>query len=360
MASPTPSSIDTGYSTVSNVTAATSTFDFQKWSDLTAKFNFASSTLSAVTVFIVLVVMAISPRARSAGNRARTVLLLLLFSADFVNAFFNSISGYMRLQSRLEPGNFCNFQGFIGQVSIQASDLATFALALVTFAVAQSATSLDTLSTRLRQVEAMAFWMPLPILLIPLATATTGYLVVGMAPTGSWCWFAKDPKPKATIIRYAMTHGPRMFMILCIVLLYSVLFWAFRKRIREQEELVSKEAGWSQTSSNLGSGGVKSFDDGGRQLSRGVYSSDEEMAKHQMRTRTHQQRRAILKLLIYPTTYTLLWIPGLANRFAEASSQSPETLAVTGFLQFTTQLLGFANSLIYGYSQVFGKGIART
>ncbi|KAJ3110078.1 hypothetical protein HDU96_006922, partial [Phlyctochytrium bullatum] len=317
--------------------------------------------LSSVSSFVVLLIMALSPRARTSGNLARTVLLLLLFFADFTNSFFNAISGILRLNNRLTSGPFCNFGGWFGQWSIQSSDLATFSLALVTFVVAQAATNLDNLARRLQQVESFTPYMALAICIIPIFTATTGYLIVGMAPSGSWCWFAKDPRPTATIVRYTLTHGPRILIICTIVGLYSVLFWAFRVRIRQQEEIMSKEM--EAEVAAAAASGNKSVDGEARSLDGNAdplqAAYDEERAKRQIRIKANAQRQAIQKLLVYPTAYTLLWIPGLTHRFAEASNQSPEFLAVTGFLQFTTQLIGFANSVIYGYSQFFGKGVGK-
>jgi hypothetical protein len=67
----------------------------------------------------------------------QTFLLLSLFLADFVNSTFNFTSGILRLSAGLYPGVFCTIEGFVGQMSVQASDFSTFALASVTYYVAQ-------------------------------------------------------------------------------------------------------------------------------------------------------------------------------------------------------------------------------
>ncbi|KAI8840224.1 hypothetical protein BC829DRAFT_25774 [Chytridium lagenaria] len=144
-----------------------------------------------------------------------------------MNAFFNAISGILRLNSSLHPGVFCNFGGYIGQWSIQASDLTTFALAVITFVVAQAAYNVETLSFRLMQVEKSVVWVALGLFLFPVVTATIGYSLVGMAPSGSWCWFARDPRPLATYVRYTLTHGPRILIIFSIVIMYTILFGPF-------------------------------------------------------------------------------------------------------------------------------------
>ncbi|KAJ3194659.1 hypothetical protein HK101_002248 [Irineochytrium annulatum] len=63
-----------------------------------------------------------------------------------------------------------------------------------------------------------------------------------------------------------------------------------------------------------------------------------------------------MKLLVYPTAYTLLWLPGIANRMAQATNASADVQAVTNLLQFTTQLIGFANAVIYGFSVLCVRG----
>ncbi|KAJ3096616.1 hypothetical protein HDU97_005740 [Phlyctochytrium planicorne] len=343
----------------------------QQWNDLTIKFNLVASLLSCVSSGIVLIIMALSPKARSTGNLARTVLLLSLFFFDFINSTFNSTTGILKVMNQLVPGRFCEVEGFIGQWSVQGSDLATFALAVVTFVVAHAASNLETLSRRLQQVESSILWVAVAIFVIPLITATIGYVLVGMTVTGSWCWFNKDPKPLATYVRYSLTHGPRIFIIFSIIVMYAVLFWAFRVRIREQESILSST--YSAQGSNPASANSEKAGNNERRNSRfgasrknvwgeqssmpesGAVTMEEERAYQQIRAKADAQRAAIMKLLVYPTAYTLLWLPGLFNRFAEASNQSADFQNVTTFFQFTTQLIGFANSVIFGYARFFGK-----
>ena len=62
----------------------------------------------------------------------------------------------------------------------------------------------------------------------------------------------------------------------------------------------------------------------------------------------HEINRMML-LTAYPFAYVLLWLPGLINRIIEASgkSTSPTTIAA---LQVSTQFVGFANALTYGFN----------
>ncbi|KAJ3096615.1 hypothetical protein HDU97_005739 [Phlyctochytrium planicorne] len=330
----------------------------QQWVDLTIRFNLASSLLSSISCAIVLGVMTFSPKARSTGNLARTVLLFALFFFDFVNSTGNSIAGILKLANKLAPGRFCDAEGFLGQWSVQGSDLSTLSLAVITFVIAQASHNLQTLSTRLRQVENAVPFIAGAIFIVPLATATTGYLLVGMAVTGSWCWFNGNPKPLGTYVRHGLTHGPRILIILSIITMYTTLFISFRQRIKEQEDILSSPTFSSNLKSTISAkSSQNSFSSRGMPspTNASVMTLEEDMANREVRAKADAQRAAIMKLLVYPTAYTLLWIPGLTNRLAEALNKPQDFQNITTFFQFTTQLIGFANSVIFGYARFFGK-----
>ncbi|RMZ88174.1 hypothetical protein DV736_g4590, partial [Chaetothyriales sp. CBS 134916] len=58
--------------------------------------------------------------------------------------------------------------------------------------------------------------------------------------------------------------------------------------------------------------------------------------------------RRMLLLNGYPILYVILWIPGMANRLAESVGHTAVWLSA---LQATTQFIGFANALTYGYNE---------
>lgn len=63
------------------------------------------------------------------------------------------------------------------------------------------------------------------------------------------------------------------------------------------------------------------------------------------------RKQALRKMLLlngYPILYVILWIPGIANRIAEAFGTSPVWLRA---LQASTQLVGLANALTYAYNE---------
>lgn len=58
--------------------------------------------------------------------------------------------------------------------------------------------------------------------------------------------------------------------------------------------------------------------------------------------------KRILLLNAYPLFYIILWIPGLANRMVEASGNKSK---VTQIMQASTQFVGLANALTYGWNE---------
>jgi hypothetical protein len=61
--------------------------------------------------------------------------------------------------------------------------------------------------------------------------------------------------------------------------------------------------------------------------------------------------REIWKMLflnMYPVTYLILWIPGIANRIAEAMGHDSRALVI---MQSSTQFIGLANACVYLYKE---------
>ncbi len=58
--------------------------------------------------------------------------------------------------------------------------------------------------------------------------------------------------------------------------------------------------------------------------------------------------KKMLLLNAYPIWYIILWIPGIANRFVEATGHRSRVLAI---LQASTQYIGLANAITYGLNE---------
>ncbi|KAK2026591.1 hypothetical protein LX32DRAFT_641722 [Colletotrichum zoysiae] len=77
------------------------------------------------------------------------------------------------------------------------------------------------------------------------------------------------------------------------------------------------------------------------------------MSDFPVRRQTRKVEREIKRMMFlnaYPIMYVVLWIPGLVNRLMEASGNSSQSRVLQA-LQSSSQYIGFANALTYGFNQ---------
>lgn len=66
------------------------------------------------------------------------------------------------------------------------------------------------------------------------------------------------------------------------------------------------------------------------------------------KTKVDREIWRMLLLNMYPVTYLILWIPGIANRIAEGMGHQVRVLVI---LQSSTQFIGLANATVYLYKE---------
>ncbi|KAF8344516.1 hypothetical protein F5887DRAFT_970296 [Amanita rubescens] len=213
----------------------------------------------------------------------------------------------------------------------------------------------------------------------------TGFLALGMgwyAPaTGNWCWL----KAKPVYLRYALTHGWRMLFIVIEICLYVYLDRHLRRHYRTlAAEMPSPDTrnGFTYTTlsepqptsaiqfdvenpssttdsveverTKIGEEGIPTQ----RQERSGIGTWSFSQITGLRRTRSfsadsrYQTIQRALLLNAYPLAYIILLLPGIANRLVEATGHSS---VITQFMQATTQLVGLANALTYGWNERVAK-----
>ncbi|KAF3922291.1 hypothetical protein ABW20_dc0107142 [Dactylellina cionopaga] len=375
----------------------------------------------------------------------RHSLILNLAIADFINSANNSVSGLWRLVNRREipDGPACVANGFLGQLSVQATDTSILAIAIITvWSLTRTTMVRETLPRTTTFLICATTWV-LPV--------TTSFIVLGMnrygPVSGNWCWIEAEP----SYFRYVMTHGWRFAFILSEIIMYTYLHFYIRKRfgaflgasqcesqtaksttrdvgveVRNDSLAVGHDHGrtFSQmpmsvdadgaarrvtgTGGDLESGEAhvrteiwisETYDDKGpaHQVTTTITSNsileegteqrpetattaqtkrprftnpfahrragdddlvddsdliaeNQKKIKQQNTTRSRRVRR-ILLLNAYPAMYILLWIPGIINRLIEASGGKS---SVTQVLQASTQFVGLANAITYGWNERVG------
>ncbi|KAJ0165522.1 hypothetical protein CTA2_10950 [Colletotrichum tanaceti] len=77
------------------------------------------------------------------------------------------------------------------------------------------------------------------------------------------------------------------------------------------------------------------------------------MSDFPIRQQTRKVEREIKRMMLlnaYPVMYVVLWIPGLVNRIMEASGHTSQSRVLSA-LQSSSQYIGLANAVTYGFNQ---------
>ncbi|KAF8853791.1 hypothetical protein BDZ45DRAFT_694001 [Acephala macrosclerotiorum] len=367
----------------------------------------------------------------------RHTLILNLAAADFINATNNTVSGiYALIHRSIPPGAACTFNGWLGQLTVQATD---FSILFITIA------TVVTLKRRHYRPEARRktkILISCGIWLVPLTTSTVGLGLNAYQPvSGNWCWITPTP----IYLRYVLGHGWRLSIILTTVALYVYLFIYIHRHFASLREIsalngygdhiLSRTQQRSDSTLELNHDNIYihndfevyeeytdfnlELDEPEHEESYFNFPDPAEVAKQHADTQADlnspppsplkaikqafhpnasspsgnaaiksqtsplpsrdplalvrpppqnklttiaattnpsptvlKLREAhIQKLLLfnaYPIGYVLLLIPGITNRFFELSGDHSRILAIA---QASTQFVGLANALVYGYNE---------
>ncbi|KAH7025026.1 G protein-coupled glucose receptor regulating Gpa2-domain-containing protein [Microdochium trichocladiopsis] len=377
-----------------------------------AGVTLGGSLLSATASFCVLACFVFFNKSQRSFRHA---LVFNLALADFINATDNSISGIIYVRDKqLYPGPACAFNGWLGQLSVQATDFSVLAISIATLLVVTQTGRVAEASTLVKAIMCLSVWI------MPIITSTTALALGQMVPvSGNWCWISAQ----RTDLRYALGHGWR-FAIMFITIVTYTYIWIYITRHFSRlsavstgppssgSSLAAKAASWRHKKSLSSSPASESIEldqkRGFQDSEAGTSSSQEHLyqyeglepqqqqqqgitatttitighdaaagASHhqasaaaattttsgtdavnhelsnQFRARSQKVERDIKKMLLlngYPICYVILWIPGITNRIMEASGSTSNNRALA-ILQASTQFIGFANAVTYGLNQ---------
>ncbi|KAG9239363.1 G protein-coupled glucose receptor regulating Gpa2-domain-containing protein [Amylocarpus encephaloides] len=308
----------------------------------------------------------------------RHVLILNLSLADFINSFNNSISGiYMFANDGgLSDGGKCTVNGFIGQMSVQGTDFAILLIAMATvFALRGNQPILDT-SLKSKIILSFCVW------LVPFTTSIVALGLGAYTPvSGNWCWISKNPP----VLRYALNHGWRFLIILITVCLYIYLYFYFRAHFSEIKDLMRPASHSTSEPNNLKLNPIPDDEDSFEEFemrNKGVFIRPYDAAEDtvpissskvltnitsytqsisspstitpfnyphtaSVQRKQHEIQKVLL-LNAYPVAYVILWLPGIINRIYELNGDSSLVFRI---LQSSSQYVGLANAITYGYNE---------
>lgn len=280
----------------------------------------------------------------------------------------------MSSRSYLTPGFSCDVNGWVGQVSVQAADFSVLAIAIVTFLTINFNSWVINSAVDKQRLICALIWV------VPLTTGTIALATDNIEPvTGNWCWISRDP----LYLRYVLAHGWRFAIFVIVAGLYVAIFLHVRRRLSQRNRTPTLNRAYS-FSMYADSASVTNVSMIHNELIRGknatptmpreaVTRASSERNKEtgleaaQDAKQTAQQRLGVrprvrvlhsstldhdtkhwLLLSLFPLAYIVVWIPGMANRFAELVGYQADWLIA---LQATTQLTGLVNALVYGFRE---------
>lgn len=332
------------------------------------------SSLSAVATGAVILLWAFS--SHDDKHSFRYALVMNLTVAEFINSFNNTISGsiVVSTQKWLKLGMSCNMNGWIGQISVQAADFSVLAIAVVTLLTVNFNRWIMHCSTTEQRLICLFVWV------MPFFTASLALVMNKIEPvTGNWCWIAQDPP----YLRYALGHGWRFAIFLAVIGIYVAVFFSVRRRLskRNQEPKLRRSYSFSMYTDSASDVNTMMSNNelirgkhtmpatvreavtrtsSDRNKTTGLEAAQESKLGAQQRlgikprirvtqsSRLDHDTRHWLLLSLFPMAYIVVWIPGLANRFAELGGHQEQWLIAA---QATTQLTGLVNALVYGFKE---------
>ncbi|KAH7058925.1 G protein-coupled glucose receptor regulating Gpa2-domain-containing protein [Macrophomina phaseolina] len=344
----------------------------------------------------------------------RHVLVLNLALAEFINSLNNSVSGIYVIAHRHEvaAGTSCELNGFIGQLSVQAADFSILAIALITlFTVIKKSYLPSTSSFRKIVVCGLVWFVPL----ITSSTAAGLRVLQPVSGNWCWITKDRTDLRYALghgwrfsiIIATILIYGYIYFYIqhhfssnraLRLSVFGGYVSTAPPSRDLGKLEEVSKRlsqnietarqsmtltrivshpepdsiapstSNTATTSTTLNPTNLTPNHkkpsqtltiDTNITLSSPpppeLFESPTSIRTHMQQQSSHrhaQVEREVCRMLLlnaYPVAYVILWLPGIADRIVEAATGSaPRWLMI---LQSSTQFIGLANALTYGFNE---------
>ncbi|KAK7548734.1 G protein-coupled glucose receptor regulating Gpa2-domain-containing protein [Phyllosticta citricarpa] len=352
---------------------------------------------------------------RSQQRSFRHALVFNLALAEFINTLNNSISGSLKVATRggLSPGFLCSLNGFIGQLSIQAADFSILAIALVTLLTVKHFAYMPRASWGKKLAICLSVYI-VPIAtgtasvsLGVMAPVSGNWCWISEDKTALRYGLGHG-------WRFAIMFGTMFIYIYLAAYMRKNFFSSYLSDVSSGGSYGASDPSYNpaaierddsplrgelpmhqyqhqhhrRRSSNAGSGarGAPRTHHGSRRPSAATtittttkglpvadlfanpfpaneavpsIGSPFPMATAQVPAgagisgaaqsrKVEREVKRMMMLNAYPVLYVLLWIPGAVNRFVEASGSKVKWLAIA---QSSTQYVGLANALTYGFNE---------
>ncbi|KAE9369886.1 hypothetical protein N431DRAFT_469765 [Stipitochalara longipes BDJ] len=163
--------------------------------------------LSFITAAFVLTTFSLIP---TKPGHIRQKLICNLIVAELVLEGNNSVSGIMILARGrdLDNGPWCEANGFITQLAVQAVDCCIFSISFILLYMITHPSALLDPTIPITVLLIIAPWI------LPIITSSIALAKHYIHPIhGNYCWIQANP----TYLRYILTHGWRFVIIVAVV-----------------------------------------------------------------------------------------------------------------------------------------------
>ncbi|GAB7345805.1 hypothetical protein MBLNU457_4066t2 [Dothideomycetes sp. NU457] len=200
---------------------------------------------------------------------------------------------------------------------------------------------------------------------VPTLIGSTAAGLRALGPvSGNWCWIVAS----RTDLRYGLAHGIRYAIIIAVVVIYTITFAYLKPLIKslsasgsasrsycinhgEQSDPSPETTPSAPAAVNveMQEDTIHNEKDTFRIISVDIEDPPNDYIQRlppavNARTIRQTQINRLMILKAYPILYIVLWLPGIANRIAEATGHPTRALQI---LQASTQFIGFADSVTY-------------
>jgi len=286
-----------------------------------------------------------------------------------LNGSLSSIT-VIALGRDFQDGPGCMASGFFTQLFVQAVDCNMLVIAVTLFYIVTHDFAFIKPPPKVKLALLIAPWI------LPNITAVTALLLNYYHPaSGSWCWIQAEPN----YLRYVFTHGWRFVIIITVVTIgfrVRVYLKKFKMESKEFLGLGSRMSVFASSSDSDATdkwqmeppppgsalrkrsmaaavGSQESFE----MVESSSFDKDQGVVFREIELETTKVDISLttaekLKILLvggYPLFYVVLWLPGIANRVAEATGHSVRILQI---LQASTSYIGFANAATFGWNEI--------
>ncbi|KUJ13432.1 uncharacterized protein LY89DRAFT_721442 [Mollisia scopiformis] len=311
------------------------------------------SILSAIgTLFILATYYFIPPN----PTHIRHTLIRNLAVAEFGLHFTTSISGFMIVgRGRdLNDGPGCVLSGFTTQLFSTAIDFNMLVILMVLSYMTYRGFNLK------KPRRSVTLGLIITPWLFPSITAIIGLAENLYHPvSGNWCWVDANP----VYLRFVFKYGSLFAIMIALVAMgLFIRIYLLKQKVASPEEghrpeVLSAESEkkdkpqYTCSEVEIDAEAVSPTQSDKKDKNEYTCTEVEEIeVGDEDEALVMSERRRTLQLLSgYPIFYVILWLPGIANRVAEATGHPSRALAIA---QSTNSYVGFANAVTFGWSEV--------